>query len=117
MISSLNADGRPSLWYVLATGEVRGWGWSTFEYDETTETVVPCDGPLPGDPHTMRHFRNGDGTIRAEPKPPPPIVDIVIDSAARGLVLKDAQAISHYWRFSLNNSGVLVTTDIGTTKP
>ena len=69
MISNLNADGRPSLWYVLITGEVKGWGYSTFTYDEKTEAVVPCDRPLPGDPMTMRHFRNQDGTIRAEPRP------------------------------------------------
>jgi len=114
--SNLNADGRPSLWYVLATGEVRGWGWSTFEYDAATEAVIPCDGPLPADPHTMRHFRNADGSIRAEPRGES-VYDIIVDDSAKGLILKDMQATPHYWRFSLNNSGVLVTTDIGTTKP
>jgi hypothetical protein len=43
--------------------------------------------------------------------------DIVIDLATKGLVLKDTQGTPHYWRVTINTSGVLVTTDLGTTKP
>jgi hypothetical protein len=41
--------------------------------------------------------------------------DLVIDLATRGLILKDTQGTPHYWRVTVNNSGVLVTTDLGTS--
>ena len=41
--------------------------------------------------------------------------DIIIDSTTSGLVLKDTAG--HYWRVKINTSGVLTTTDLGTTKP
>jgi hypothetical protein len=41
--------------------------------------------------------------------------DIVIDSTTAGLVLLDTDG--HYWRVKINTSGVLTTTDLGTTKP
>jgi hypothetical protein len=43
--------------------------------------------------------------------------DVVIDLATKGLVLKDTQGTPHYWRVTISNAGVLVTTDVGTTKP
>jgi hypothetical protein len=43
--------------------------------------------------------------------------DLIIDSATDGLVLKDTQATPHYWRVRVNNTGTLVITDLGTTKP
>lgn len=43
--------------------------------------------------------------------------DIVIDLATKGLVLKDTQATAHYWRITISNIGVLVISDLGTTKP
>lgn len=43
--------------------------------------------------------------------------DIIIDLATRGLVLKDTQGTPHYWRVTIDNTGTLVTTDLGTTKP
>ena len=41
--------------------------------------------------------------------------DVIIDSTTSGLVLKDTAG--HYWRVKINTSGVLTTTDLGTTKP
>ena len=41
--------------------------------------------------------------------------DVIIDSTTAGLVLKDTAG--HYWRVKINTSGVLTTTDLGTTKP
>jgi hypothetical protein len=41
--------------------------------------------------------------------------DVIIDSTTSGLVLKDTNG--HYWRVKINTSGVLTTTDLGTTKP
>ncbi len=69
MISKLNADGRPSLWYVLATGEVKGWGYSTFEYDESKEAVEATDAPAHEWASTTMHFRAPDGMIYAEARP------------------------------------------------
>ena len=43
--------------------------------------------------------------------------DTVIDSASKGLVLKDSQATPHYWRITINTLGVLVITDLGTIIP
>jgi hypothetical protein len=43
--------------------------------------------------------------------------DLVVDDATQGLVLKDTQATPHYWRVTVSNLGVLVVTDLGTTKP
>lgn len=43
--------------------------------------------------------------------------DVIIDSATDGLVLRDTQGTPHYWRVRVNNAGVLVITDLGTTKP
>jgi hypothetical protein len=41
--------------------------------------------------------------------------DLVIDQATRGLVLKDTQGTPHYWRVTVDNSGTLVTADLGTS--
>lgn len=43
--------------------------------------------------------------------------DLIVDLAAKGLVLKDTQGTPHYWRVSITTLGVLTTTDLGTTKP
>jgi hypothetical protein len=43
--------------------------------------------------------------------------DVIIDTDARGLVLKDAAGPPHYWRITINSAGTLVITDLGTTKP
>lgn len=43
--------------------------------------------------------------------------DLIIDSATTGLVLKDTQGTPHYWRVTVSTTGVLTTTDLGTTKP
>jgi hypothetical protein len=44
--------------------------------------------------------------------------DLIVDSTARGLVLKDTQSPAHYWRVTINSSGPsLVLTDLGTTPP
>ena len=43
--------------------------------------------------------------------------DLVIDTATRGLVLKDTQSPPHYWRVTVDNTGALVTTDAGTVRP
>jgi hypothetical protein len=42
---------------------------------------------------------------------------IVIDTATTGVVFKDTQATPHYWRLTVDNTGTLVTTDLGTVKP
>jgi len=41
--------------------------------------------------------------------------DIIIDNASKGLVLKDSNG--HYWRVTVNTSGTLIRTDLGTSKP
>ncbi len=41
--------------------------------------------------------------------------DLIVDNSDAGLVLKSPDG--HYWRFQVNNSGALVTTDLGLTKP
>jgi hypothetical protein len=43
--------------------------------------------------------------------------DLIVDSATKGLVLKDTQGSPHYWRVTVSNVGALVVTDLGTTKP
>jgi len=43
--------------------------------------------------------------------------DVIIDLATKGLVLKDTQGTPHYWRITISTVGVLVITDLGTTKP
>ena len=43
--------------------------------------------------------------------------DVIIDLATKGLVLKDTQATPHYWRVTISTTGVLTTTDLGTSKP
>jgi len=42
---------------------------------------------------------------------------VAVDAAAEGFILKDTQATPHYWRVTVSNTGVLTTTDIGTTLP
>lgn len=43
--------------------------------------------------------------------------DLIVDDATKGLVLKDTQGTPHYWRITVDNTGVLVISDLGTTKP
>jgi hypothetical protein len=44
-------------------------------------------------------------------------IDLVCNTAAKGLVLKDTQGTPHYWRVTISNLGVLTTADIGTSAP
>ncbi len=41
--------------------------------------------------------------------------EYVSDDATKGIVLKDA--VGHYWRGTVNTSGVLAFVDLGTTRP
>lgn len=41
--------------------------------------------------------------------------DLIVDDAAHGLILKSPNG--HYWRLSVSNVGVVLATDLGTTKP
>ena len=43
--------------------------------------------------------------------------DYILNDATKGVVLKDTQGSPHYWRITVNNSGQLVTADLGTTIP
>lgn len=43
--------------------------------------------------------------------------DVIIDVATKGVVFKDTQGTPHYWRLTVDNTGALVTDDLGTTKP
>lgn len=43
--------------------------------------------------------------------------DLIIDLATKGLVLKDTQGSPHYWRVTIDNTGALVTSDLGTSAP
>lgn len=43
--------------------------------------------------------------------------DVIVDLATKGLVLKDTAGTPHYWRVTISTTGVLTTTDLGTTKP
>lgn len=43
--------------------------------------------------------------------------DLIVDAAAKGLVLRDSAAPAHYWRITVSTLGVLSVTDLGTTKP
>jgi hypothetical protein len=43
--------------------------------------------------------------------------DLIVDSATKGLVLKDTQGTPHYWRVTITTLGVLTTADLGTAKP
>lgn len=43
--------------------------------------------------------------------------DVIIDLATKGLVLKDTQGTPHYWRVTIDTTGALTTTDLGTSKP
>ena len=43
--------------------------------------------------------------------------DVVSLDATKGLVLKDTQGTPHYWRLQVTTTGLLTTTDLGTTAP
>lgn len=43
--------------------------------------------------------------------------DVLVDTASKGLVLKDTQGTPHYWRITVSDIGVLIVTDLGTTAP
>ena len=43
--------------------------------------------------------------------------DVIIDDATKGLVLKDDADPAHYWRVTINSSGVLQQADLGTSRP
>jgi hypothetical protein len=42
--------------------------------------------------------------------------DLIVDTSGKGLVLKDTQGTPHYWRLGIL-AGLVVATDLGTTKP
>lgn len=41
--------------------------------------------------------------------------DVIVDQDDKGVVLQSPDG--HFWRITVNNSGVLSTADLGTTKP
>lgn len=46
-----------------------------------------------------------------------PSGDLRFDDATKGMILKDTQGTPHYWRVTIDNTGALVTTDLGTSLP
>lgn len=41
--------------------------------------------------------------------------DLIVDNTVKGLVLKSPD--NHYWRLTVDNTGSLITTDLGLVKP
>lgn len=62
-----------------------------------------------GTPTTLGGYGITDAAKRAG------VVNIVVDDATKGFVLKDTAG--HYWRINVSTLGVLSTTDLGTTLP
>ena len=80
--------------------------------------VLPA-GVLGAESDTFR-FKIGDGVSDWNTLPYyriDTLTDIIIDDSSRGLILKDDASPAHYWRVTVNSSGVLQTTDLGTSKP
>ena len=42
---------------------------------------------------------------------------VAAPNPGKGLILRDSQATPHYWQVTVSNTGVLQTTDLGTSNP
>ena len=87
-----------------------GYAWADW-YKKVRDAINTATsvvwGSITGTPTTLAGYGITDAHDTTE--------DIIIDTTAKGLVLKSPNA--HYWRVSISNAGVLTWTDLGTTKP
>mgnify|MGYP001606876630 FL=1 len=79
-----------------------------------------------GDPHTQyqqeseKNAASGYAGLNASSRTTKGVDttdDLIVDLAAKGLVLKDTQGTPHYWRGTISTVGVLTFADLGTSKP
>ena len=91
--------------------------WSTIA---STPTTLGGYGITDGQSTSQKNAANGYAGLNASSRTTKGVDttdDLVVDSATKGLVLKDTQGTPHYWRITIDNTGSLVITDLGTTKP
>jgi hypothetical protein len=97
--------------YIMGA-QAKSWEWVQYN------PIVPA-AVFAGESDTGR-FKIGDGVSDWNTLPYyriDTLTDIIIDDSSRGLILKDDASPPHYWRVTVNSSGVLQTTDLGTSKP
>lgn len=85
-----------------------------------TPTTLSGYGITDGQSTTQKNIANGYAGLNAASRTTKGVDttdDVIIDLATKGLVLKDTQGPAHYWRVTIDNTGALITTDLGTTKP
>lgn len=85
-----------------------------------TPTTLAGYGITDGQNTSQKNAANGYAGLNASSRTTKGVDttdDVIIDLATKGLVLKDTAGTPHYWRVTVNTSGVLVVTDLGTTKP
>lgn len=79
-----------------------------------------------GDPHTQyqkeseKDAASGYAGLNSASRTTKGVVttdDLIVNLATKGLVLKDTQGTPHYWRVTVDNTGTLVVTDLGTSLP
>jgi len=108
-------------WYeklrTIINSVAAGLSWDTLT---GTPTTLAGYGIVDAQASTQKNAANGYAGLNASSRVTKGVDttdDLIVDSATKGLVLKDTQATPHYWRITVNNVGVLVITDLGTTKP
>jgi hypothetical protein len=103
------------IWTAMATADASGWLYAqnagdadTVDGKHATDFAIVIDEDQPGGHAGL----NGDsrvtkGVITTD--------DLIVNSATKGVVLKDSDG--HFWRVTVDTSGVLDTTDLGTSPP
>lgn len=93
---------------------------------DTEVTAAITAHEAAADPHTQyqreseKDSANGYAGLNASSRTTKGAIvtdDLIVNSATKGLVLKDTQGTPHYWRVTVSNVGALVITDLGTTAP
>jgi hypothetical protein len=86
----------------------------------TSDTVGLVNGPIKTDVDSavsLKHSNSPDHTQGTDTTVGVQTGDVAINNATKGLILKDTQGTPHYWRITVNNLGVLIVTDLGTSLP
>lgn len=84
-------------------------GPATTVQDETSWGITPAVG------NSLNYAR--EDHTHGSPTEGFTTEDIIIDNSSKGVILKDNQSPSHYWRITVSILGALVTSDLGTSLP
>lgn len=92
-------------------------GLATVATSGSHEDLGSLQGGTSGEHQHLTNAQHTEATNARSSRGVDTTDDVIVDTATKGLVLKDTAGTPHYWRLSVSTLGVITAADLGTTKP